>query len=125
MNVRQRHGRLGEQLAADLMKAQGIQIVTTNWRYKRAEIDIIGLDGEVLVFVEVKMRSSTDFGRPAEMVGRQKRRKIIDAAMAYMRQHRYDWEIRFDVVAILPGSDGNPVIQWFKDAFFPGLDYTG
>ena len=95
-----------------------------NWRYKRAEIDIIARENGVLVFVEVKTRAYSAFGLPEEMVDQRKRKLLIDAAMAYMRSVGHEWEIRFDIVSVL-GEPGKPTeIKHFRDAFFPGLDYS-
>ena len=123
MTVQQYHGRWAEDLARDFLLKEGIEILAQNWRYKRAEIDIIGKEKEILVFVEVKMRSYTDFGLPEEMVSKRKQRLVIDAAMAYMRSIGHEWEIRFDIIAVM-GSPGKEVeIRHTRDAFFPGLDY--
>ena len=65
------------------------------------EIDIIAKDGEYLVFVEVKMRKSTDFGRPSEFVGFSKQEHLRKAALLYMKKIEYDGPCRFDVVEIV------------------------
>ena len=125
MTIQRKHGCWGEDLASGFLSANGIELVERNWRYRRAEIDFIGMDKDILVFIEVKMRASLAFGRPEDMVGPRKRRLIIDAAMAYMRQSGYEREIRFDVVAIYGQPGVVPEIRHFRDAFFPGLDYPG
>ena len=125
MTIQRDHGQWGESIALEFLQKQGMEIVATNWRFKNAEIDIIAREEEILVFVEVKMRSYTEFGRPEEMVRRRKRRHLIDAAMAYMRSIQYEWEIRFDVVAIVGEPGKIPRIRLFRDAFFPGLNYKG
>lgn len=124
MSIQQIHGHWGEELAAAFLQQAGLEILERNWRYKRAEIDLIAREKGILVFVEVKTRAYTAFGRPEEMLNSRKRRLLIDAAMAYMRSIGYEWEIRFDIVAVLgePGSD--PEVTHFRDAFFPGLDYS-
>ncbi len=125
MSIQRENGQWGETIAREFLQKQGMEIVATNWRFKNAEIDIIAKEDGILVFVEVKMRSYTEFGKPEEMVRRRKRRLLIDAAMAYMRSVRYEWEIRFDVVAIVGEPGRNPRIRLFRDAFFPGLNYRG
>ena len=125
MTIQRKHGLWGENLAADLLSESGLEILTRNWRYKRAEVDIIAREEGILVFVEVKARNSTHFGRPEEMITRQKQRFLIDAAMAYMRSIGYEWEIRFDIVAITGEPEKVREIKHFRDAFFPGLDYSG
>jgi putative endonuclease len=123
MSIQQKHGDWGEDLAVILLQQSGLVIVERNWRFKRAEIDIIARENEILVFIEVKTRAYSAFGLPEEMVGRQKRKLLIDAAMAYMRSIGHTWEIRFDIVSVL-GAPGKPTeIKHFRDAFFPGLDY--
>lgn len=123
MAIQQKNGNWGEEQAFALLVQSGLKVLERNWRYKRAEIDIIAKEDDILVFVEVKTRAYTAFGRPEEMVGRQKRKLLIDAAMAYMRSVGHEWEIRFDIVSVL-GEPGKAFeIRHFRDAFFPGLDY--
>ena len=125
LTIQQKKGLWGETLAADFISEKGLTILHRNWRYKRAEIDLIAKDGSTLVFVEVKVRDSISFGRPEEMVTRFKQRLLIDAAMAYMRSIHFEWEIRFDIIAITGNPDRKYEILHIKDAFFPGLDYKG
>ncbi len=123
MTIQQKHGVWGEGLAVALLEQSGMVILERNWRYKRAEIDIIAREDKILVFVEVKTRAYSDFGLPEEMVNKRKRQLLIDAGMAYMRSVGHEWEIRFDIVSVL-GEPGKLVeIKHFRDAFFPGLDY--
>jgi putative endonuclease len=125
MGVQKIHGDWAEDRAAAYVKSAGMEILERNWRYKRAEIDLIAKEGAVLVFIEVKMKAYVHFGRPEEMVDRRKRRLLIDAAMAYMRAIGYEWEIRFDILAILGRPEEEFEITHFRDAFFPGLEYGG
>ena len=123
MAIQQDHGAWGENLAADYLIQSGLEILSRNWRYRRAEIDIVARDQDVLVFVEVKTRAGTGFGRPEVSVDRRKQRLMVDAGMAFMRATGYESEVRFDIISIVgtPGSQFE--ISHFKDAFFPGLDY--
>ena len=123
MGEQKKHGDWAESRAAAHLRSIGYEILEQNWRFKRAEIDIIARNQDILVFVEVKMKAYTSYGRPEEMVDQRKQRLIIDAAMAYMRSIGYEWEIRFDIIAILGRPDESNEITHFKDAFFPGLDY--
>ena len=125
MSIQRENGQWGESIALEFLQRQGMKILATNWRFKNAEIDIVAKEEEVLVFVEVKMRSYTDYGKPGEMVRQRKRRLLIDAAMAYMRSVRHEWEIRFDVVSIVGEPGRSPRIRHYRDAFFPGLNYRG
>jgi putative endonuclease len=114
-------GKRGEALAADWLRANGYEILEQNWRFSRAEVDIIARRGETLIFLEVKTRSTGQFGHPAAFVTPKKRRFLVDAAQEYMRQIGHDWAFRFDIVAIVLPPYGPPTIEHFPDAFFPGL----
>ncbi len=96
---RQQLGREGEDAAAEWYKTQGFTIVARNWRVKEGELDIICACGDVVVFAEVKTRSSTRFGLAAEAVTPTKQRKIRTLAMMWLAQcgRRYG-TLRFDVV---------------------------
>jgi putative endonuclease len=122
MSRQQEHGKWGEDLAVDFLQKQGYVVLERNWRYKRAEVDVICRDGSILVFVEVKMRAYDAFGKPEEKVVARKQRLMIDAAMAYMRAIEHEWEIRFDIVAITGSPGLTTAIRHYPDAFFPGLD---
>lgn len=112
-------GDRAEGAAFDYLVRRGLRPVTRNFRCRGGEIDLIMLDGECLVFVEVRFRSSSRFAQPGHTVDRHKQRKIIrTAAMFYARNHRYaNHVMRFDVVAIEGGSPLS--IQWLRDAFRP------
>ncbi len=114
-------GQLGERLAVQLLESKGYQILETNWRFSRAEVDIIAKEGEILVFVEVKTRSTAYFGQPEEFVTPQKERLLADAAAVYMKDIQHTWEFRFDIIAILLLDPSHPQITHFQDAFFPGI----
>lgn len=99
-------GRKGEQLAARHLRKQGYKVLYRNFRTDRGgEIDLVCRHGEALVFVEVKTRSSEDFGRPLDAVDRKKRRRIVRGAMAWLRMLELpDISFRFDVVEVLVGD---------------------
>ncbi|MFZ4427969.1 MAG: YraN family protein [Saprospiraceae bacterium] len=112
-------GKRGEEITADWMRARGYQILERNWRYHRAEVDIIARFGGTLVFVEVKTRRSERFGAPFVFVGHRKQRFLASAAAAYADCSGFSGEIRFDVSSILfSGKDFH--IEYLEDAFFPG-----
>jgi putative endonuclease len=123
MSIQQSHGKWGEEKAEAFLKGEGFEIIARNWRYKRAEIDIVAKENGILVFIEVKTRGYILFGSPEGTVDKVKRRLIIDAAMGFMRSIGYEWEIRFDIVSIVGQPEGACEIKLFRDAFFPGLDY--
>ena len=118
-------GKKGEELATSFLIHSGFKILENNWRYKKLEVDIIGMDGPVLVFVEVKTRTSDYFGQPEEFVDKKKEKHLARAASEYMALIRHDWAIRFDVVAVLIKNENDWEIKHIKDAFFPGLEYGG
>ena len=114
-------GKKGEDLAVKFLKEKGYEILETNWRFRRSEVDIIAKDGAILVFVEVKTRSYDYFGKPESFVSTRKKVLLQDAASAYMRKINHTWEIRFDIIGILMQNPTNIEINHFEDAFFPGL----
>ena len=107
-------GNRYERLAADYLEKQGMRILESNYRNQSGEIDIIGMDGGYLVFVEVKYRKDQKKGEPAEAVTVYKQRRIRRVAEHYLYSRPYGGEIpcRCDVVSVL-GAE----ISWIKDAF--------
>jgi putative endonuclease len=116
-----RTGKSGETAAADFLRQQGFDILETNWRFSRAEVDLIAREGNILVFVEVKTRRSRRHGPPSVFVSRKKMRLIADAAQVYMRQIQHEWEVRFDIISIIWARHQQPEIEHYRDAFFPPL----
>ena len=104
-----------ENRAVIFLKEKGYQIIKQNFRCRQGEIDIIGYDGEYLVFFEVKYRSSDRKGSAAEAVGHAKQKRICRVADYYRAVHqcREDTPIRFDVVAV-----DKEQVTWIKDAFY-------
>ncbi|MEP7269076.1 MAG: YraN family protein [Saprospiraceae bacterium] len=113
-------GDYGEKLAVQHLMNSGYEILEKNWRYSRAEIDVICKKSEHLVFVEVKTRSSNRYGEPSDFVSARKEQFMIDAASAYMYEKKYEWKFRFDIISVLLHKDGSFKLQHFEDAFFPG-----
>jgi putative endonuclease len=121
-------GELGETLAATHLRKQGYKILVRRYRPKsrRGDIDIVAREKEVLVFVEVKTRSSEEFGRPVEAVGEQKRRHLRRAALDYLRRlgspRLY---FRFDVVEVVLDNDGETArdIRLIRNVFDLGEIY--
>ena len=111
-------GKKGEQLALDHLRAKGYQILECNWRYCRAEVDIIAKIEEVIVFIEVKTRSGAAFGPPEAFLSAHQEKRIADAAAAYLEKIDHQWEIRFDIISIIL-KDPQSQIKHFEDAFFP------
>lgn len=115
-------GQVGENAAADFLEQKGWRIVERNWRAGRGEIDLIAWAGErLLVFVEVKTRTgeSAGFGGPEQAIDAKKQDMLQRAAGAYMESIEYDWEIRFDTVAVVLRQGKVLEIRHVEDAFFP------
>ena len=96
-------GRRGERLAAWYLFFHGCRILDRNWRYGRYEIDIVARERRtgILLFVEVKTRSSTDYGLPRDAVDRRKQLFLLRAAQGYLKAHRDpDAHTRFDVIEV-------------------------
>ena len=111
-------GKQGEELAAQYLIIKGYEILERNWRNIHKEIDIIAKDGEDLVIVEVKTRQTDEYGNPDIAVTRQKQRRLISAANAYLFQNKLDINTRFDIISII-FRGGEPVIEHIEDAFLP------
>ncbi|MCI9105893.1 MAG: YraN family protein [Lachnospiraceae bacterium] len=106
-------GKRYEELAADYLCKKGVEILERNYRNHTGEIDLIGRDGECLVFIEVKYRRNRKNGEPAEAVTAKKQQHIRRTAQYYLYSHRCgDVPCRFDVISIL----GNR-IDWITNAF--------
>ncbi|QDU59392.1 hypothetical protein Pan216_02200 [Planctomycetes bacterium Pan216] len=113
-------GRRGERIAGSFLKRRGYRILARSFRSPLGEIDLICLSQGVLVFVEVKTRSSAERGEPWEAVDRRKQRRITRAAVGYAQRAKMaDRPIRFDIIAItLPDRWWEkPRIDHFEDAF--------
>jgi putative endonuclease len=112
-------GRQGEKRAASFLKKNGIRVLARGVANQFGEIDLVGLDGDTIVFVEVRTRRSLDAGHPAESVTAEKQGRLTRAALAFLKQNRLlDRRSRFDVVAILwPEGAKSPQIEHYKNAF--------
>lgn len=105
-------GREGERLAREWLTRRGLEILDANWRCRLGELDIVARDGDVLVFVEVKTRSSTAFGHPAEAVTERKVARLRRLAGAWVEAHDvHAAGMRIDVVAILHRRNERPLIE--------------
>ena len=114
----QQLGHAGETAAADFFVARGYVVAHRNYRHRRAEIDlIVRRDTSLLVFVEVKTRSSARFGHPEEFVTERKRQLFRLAADQYQEEINWQGDIRFDIVALSQVADGFR-IEHFEDAFY-------
>lgn len=113
-------GKQGEALAASFLEAKGLQILDKNYRFQRAEIDLVALnlDPAEVVFVEVKTRSNTDFTYPEESITDKKKKLIFKAADSYLYEKQMQTvPVRFDIVAISMDNPEEPIFHHIEDAF--------
>ncbi|MDR0736386.1 MAG: YraN family protein [Zoogloeaceae bacterium] len=108
-------GMRAETLAANYLRAQGLAIVARNFRVRGGEIDIIAREGEITVFVEVRLRRSQAFGGAIGSIGAPKRRRLLLAAQHWRLRHSQRGNCRFDCV-LLDGLDANN-LEWIRHAF--------
>lgn len=109
-------GRLAEALVRKFLNERSLRIIEKNLRKGRAEIDIIFMDGQYLVFSEVKYREKSEYGYSESMLSQAQEERIRMLADEYLNHNPWPGRIRFDIFA-LSGPIGNPVIDHFKDAF--------
>jgi putative endonuclease len=112
-------GKRGEDLAHRYLRSSGYTVVARNYRPAGGEVeaDIVARQNEIVVFVEVKSRASSDFGSPDRAIGIEKRRNITRAARAYVTRAGIEWsQVRFDTISIV--FTDPPSITHLKDAFF-------
>ena len=110
-------GKKGEELAVEFLLNEGYKILDRNWTFQKAEIDIIAQKENILAVIEVKTRSSSDFGLPQDFVKSKKIQLLIKAVNAYINDREIDFEIRFDIIAVQ--KDGESfAIEHLTDAFY-------
>ena len=105
-----------EQVAAQWLRQQGLSLVTQNHAVKGGELDLIMRDGDILVFIEVKHRTTTRYGHPLETVTYQKQQRLVRAARLYIARDGLSSPCRFDILAIT-GKPPNLEFEWVKAAF--------
>jgi len=111
-------GRRGEELARRFLKKKGYKILETNYRGRLGEIDLVAQDGDSLVFVEVKTRSSMAFGHPLESINPRKQHQLTKAAGEYLAGCGEEGRFcRFDAVSVLFSGDEEPQLELIKNAF--------
>ena len=114
------YGNLGEEAAVNYLRAKGYIILDRHWRTGHKEVDIVAETEGTLVFVEVKARRSDRYGDAVEAVTDEKIHKLIQAANVYVRYHRIDLPVRFDIITIT-GEPGSQTVEHFEDAFHSPL----
>ena len=110
-------GKLGEELAVEYLQKEGYEILETNWTFQKAEIDIIAQKDNTLAVVEVKTRSSLEFGLPQDFVKPKKIQLLVKAVNEYVVFKNLDANVRFDIIAIHK-EDKSFVIEHLIDAFY-------
>lgn len=112
-------------MAARYLESKGLVVLERRYRFERAEVDLVcfhpnpGGDGGEIVFVEVKTRRGTAFGRPEDAVTEAKQRHLFRAAEAYLHERKLEGALaRFDVVAVLVRHGGQPEFRHFENAFW-------
>jgi len=113
----QSFGKKGEDLAVDFLEKKGYQILHRNFRHKKSEIDIICSKSGLLVFVEVKSRSSKAFGPPETFVSKRQEQSILKASEAFVLDEDWHGDIRFDIIAIYK-KGATEEVEHFEDAFY-------
>ena len=111
-------GQRGEDLAAAMLTEAGLVVLDRNWRCRTGELDIVATDGATLVVVEVKTRTGTGYGTPAESVTPRKLARMRRLAQLWLAEHRVGWvAVRFDVVAVLARPGARPEVEHLVGVF--------
>jgi len=109
-------GRKGEELAIEYLRLKEYEILRRNYRFQKAEVDIIAKRGTTLIAAEVKTRSTPEFGNPQEFVKPKQIQQLVKAINHYVEEEALDVEVRFDIIAIVKNKAGTK-IEHIQDAF--------
>lgn len=110
-------GKRGEELATNYLEQNGYTIRRRNYRYGKAELDIIASIGAFIVIIEVRSRSSTRLQGIAETISRKKIKKIVEATDRYLQVRELNEEVRFDVITVHFGENP-PLLEHIPNAFY-------
>ncbi len=110
-------GKRGEQLAIDFLIKNGYKILVQNYIYQKAEVDIIAKKKGILAIIEVKTRSTRDFGNPQDFLKPKQIQRIVKAVDEYVNANNLDVEVRFDIIAIVKEKNGFN-IEHLENAFY-------
>jgi len=110
-------GKKGEQMAVDFLTKRGYDIVERNYRFDKAEVDIIAKKESTLAIIEVKTRSTSDFGDPQDFVKPKQIQRLVKAVDEYVIENKLDVEVRFDIIAIVKENKGF-TIEHLENAFY-------
>ena len=110
-------GKIAEDLAADYLLKNGYQTLVRNFRFQKAEIDIVAEKDNAVIIVEVKARSTDFFMLPQEAVTKGKIKHLVTAADHFMKENNRNQEVRFDIISVLKDQNGALNIEHIDDAF--------
>lgn len=110
-------GKIAEDLAVDFLVKNQYKILARNFRYLKAEVDIIAEAGNQIIIVEVKARHTDAFLEPQEAVNKKKIKLLISAANYFIEEYNIDKEVRFDIISVLPNKQKTLEIHHIMDAF--------
>ncbi|APG60957.1 YraN family protein [Christiangramia salexigens] len=109
-------GKKGEELAAEYLQLKEYEILARNYRFNKAEIDLIARRGDTLIAAEVKTRSTHEFGDPQDFVKPKQIQQLVKAMNHFIEEEGLDLEVRFDIIAIIKNNSGTR-IEHIQDAF--------
>jgi len=110
-------GKKAEDLAAEFLLKNGYKILARNFRFQKAEIDIISEKDNFIVVCEVKARSTDIFNLPQEAVNKRKIKLLVTATDHYLQESNINKEVRFDIISVLPDEKGNLNLEHIVNAF--------
>ncbi|KFF22503.1 YraN family protein [Chryseobacterium sp. JM1] len=110
-------GKIAEDLASEYLQKNGYKVLTRNFRFQKAEIDIIAEKEDLIIVIEVKARSTDAFMLPQEAVTKTKIKSIVTAANHYLEEFNRNNEVRFDIISVLPDEKKKLTIEHITDAF--------
>lgn len=111
-------GKAGEVQAAIYLTNHGYRILHRNWHFRKKELDIVAEKDNTLIVVEVKTRSSTQFGNPEEAITDKRIRNIVASTDFYLKRYAIDLPVRFDIITVI-GNETDFRIEHIEDAFLP------
>lgn len=112
-------GNKGEQIAKEYLINNDYEILDENWTHGKSEIDLIAYKNKIIIFVEVKTRTSEAFGQPEDFVDFRKQKQMELASNEYIEIMNHQGEIRFDIIAILFNQQNKHTLKHIEDAFWP------
>ncbi|MGB0914504.1 MAG: YraN family protein [Crocinitomicaceae bacterium] len=113
-------GRKGEEIASNYLRTKGWEILSSNYKWNRGEVDLVCKVDSCLKIIEVKTRNSSYFGEPHNAVNRKKQKQIIQVANHYIQENSIDLEVEFDVISIVLNQT-KMELEHIENAFYPML----